>query len=183
MLTRLDLFLASHIAQQPGGDVARVGVDRQAADGVRRNAHGSVFRRVNAVSADGVKEFFGRPASEDYSQLVYPLSFLPAHHFVFGLQDGTLVVDARIAARTEPVLPVKLDRSLPAVREVLRPYVHTSDQVQVVLGLPDDDKSWYPAQAWYYRSADPRDSFTLNFCFGLLTSIDVPAADRGRGAA
>jgi hypothetical protein len=74
--------------------------------------------------------------------------------------------------------PAKLDRSLPAVRAHLRPYVHVSDHIQDMLGAPDEDKSWYPAQAWIYRGADSRQSMCqIPQDATALAPPDPPARD------
>ena len=181
----IDLYLAA--TMRPSEDLSarlsRAAVDRRSAHKVRDRAERTVFANPLRVAARAVLNFFGPTSTDDPFAISYDLTLWPSHRYYWYVDDAGYASHGGFLLRVEEDLPQWLPPDRALVERVLRPWHHTTADVERVLGQPDVDLSWFPQQGWHYGPLPDGRDLVFDFDLGLLRAITLDTSavqDYGR---
>lgn len=128
------------------------------------------FNDAAQITEERVRSLFGRPEQEEPGRLAYALAIWPKHVFRWGLHLKGLAYHEGFALRI-PEAIADLGYDLDGALHVLRPWFHTREHAEELLGTPPLDQSWGSIGEWYYGPTADGDDVLLQFDYCLLTRV------------
>jgi hypothetical protein len=168
--TSLDLYLIGTMRDDPV--LRRLAVQHGVSDADVRAMLGKTagFNDATQITEERVRSLFGRPELEEPGRLAYALAIWPAHVFRWGLHLKGLAYHEGFALRIPDAI-ADLGYDLGSALDVLRPWYHTREHAEELLGAPALDQSWGSIGEWYYGPTAGGDDVLLQFDYCLLTRV------------